>query len=140
MARQETSFDEFLKQREAAARAYTSGDPSALRALSTRELAATFFGPRGGQYSGAKTVSDKYEQDAAAFKPGPGTETHFEILQSAESDGIAYWVGFQHATVRLGDNPQPVQMSLRVTELFRREAGTWKLVHRHADPLAKAQT
>jgi len=34
---------------------------------------------------------------------------------------------------------QPAAMDLRVTEIFRREKGEWRLVHRHADPHANAQ-
>jgi ketosteroid isomerase-like protein len=30
---------------------------------------------------------------------------------------------------------EPAAMSLRVTHLFRKEQGEWKLLHRHADPL-----
>lgn len=132
------SFQQFMKQREAAAAAYTSGDPAPLKQLAAQQLPVTFFGPRGGKITGAQEVWKKYEQDAAAFQPG--SETHFEILQLAESDDVAYWVGFQHATVRMQGSTEPQKMSLRVTEVFRRETGTlnWKLVHRHADPLADA--
>lgn len=45
-------------------------------------------------------------------------------------------------------NPEPFEVlfsllaaiSLRVTSTFRLEDGTWKLVHRHADPITTAQS
>jgi ketosteroid isomerase-like protein len=36
----------------------------------------------------------------------------------------------------IGDPATPTPLDLRVTEVFRRADGEWKLVHRHADPLA----
>lgn len=71
------------------------------------------------------------QHDVSGFQSGG--KTHFEVLQQVEGADVAYWVGFQHATVRQAGNAQPVAMSLRVTEVFRREGDSWKLVHRHAD-------
>lgn len=133
---EQQSFAEFMVQREAAARAYVCGDAGPLRELVAGELEASFFGPRGGKVVGAAEVLAKYEQDVSVFQAGG--ETRFEVLQQAEGGDVAYWVGFQHATVRLAGKAQPVEMSLRVTELFRRESGRWRLVHRHADALASA--
>jgi ketosteroid isomerase-like protein len=33
----------------------------------------------------------------------------------------------------------PRPWSLRVTQVYRREGGAWKVVHRHADPLVNAR-
>jgi hypothetical protein len=38
---------------------------------------------------------------------------------------------------RVGDREEVSPFELRVTTLFRREAGDWKVIHRHADPITK---
>jgi ketosteroid isomerase-like protein len=126
------TFQRFMERREDAAQSYVSGEPEPLGGVVTRDHPATFFGPRGGHRTGAERVWSTYESDASAFSPGG--ETTFEILDMAAGDDVAYWVGFQRARVRFA-GADPVAMDLRVTEVFRREDGEWKLVHRHADPL-----
>ena len=131
-------FEEFMQRRDQAARAYVCGDATPLSRIVTRLGEATFYAPRGGYVQGADDVFSRYERDATTF--APGSESSFEILQMAASDGLAYWVGLQRATVRMRDRPEAVRFDLRVTEVFRREGGDWKLVHRHADPLISDDT
>jgi hypothetical protein len=126
-------FEQFMKRREDAARAFAGGDVAPLSRIVARASSATFFGPQGGYEQGPNHVYSIYERDAARFTSGT---TSFEILQMAANDSIAYWVGFQRAMTRMDGSAEPVPFNLRVTEVFRREGDEWKLVHRHADPLA----
>lgn len=126
-------FEQFMKQREQAAGAYVSGDAALLGQIVTQASPATFFDPGGGWTQGAGEVSARYERDAASF--APGSENRFEILHMAASGDIAYWVGFQRASARMRGSDEPVAFNIRVTELFRREGDSWKLIHRHADML-----
>jgi ketosteroid isomerase-like protein len=96
---------------------------------------ASFFPPNGGSERGAREVSARYDRDARSF--GKGGETHLEVLQSASAGDVGFWAGFQSAQVKMGDGSAPVMMKLRITELFRRIDGEWKMVHRHADPMAE---
>jgi ketosteroid isomerase-like protein len=133
----QTDFSAFLDQRRRVAQAYVSGDAGPLGEIATQANPATFFPPGGGREEGAGHVTAVNARGARSF--GPGGETTLEILHGNASGDLAYWTGLQHATVRLADQDSPVEMHLRITEIFRREDGGWKMIHRHADPLAEAK-
>jgi ketosteroid isomerase-like protein len=130
----DTSFDHFMRQRRHVAAAFVNGDPVPLREISTAADPATFFGPGGGVEQGAAHVLEINEAGSHQFHGGT---TELEVLHSGSDSELGYWTGWQRASVRVDGKTEPVPMRLRVTEIFRREDGAWKLIHRHADPLAE---
>lgn len=125
------SFDTFFEARQAAASAYVNGDGAPLDALVARAGEGTFHSPGGDTVNGAGQVSERYLADARSF--ASGSTTHFEVLQKGADGDLGFWTGFQVAKVRLAGHDAPVAMRIRVTEVFRRVDGAWKMVLRHAD-------
>ncbi len=60
----------------------------------------------------------------------------FELVAAGASADLAYTVGFEHKTV-VADG-KPATYTLRVTHIYRREDGQWRIVHRHGDHPPKA--
>lgn len=124
-------FDEFMQTREAASTAFVEGDAGPLLAVSVVDDPASIFPPTGTVVQGADAVNSGNQKGAAAF--APGAENGFDILHSGADGNLGYWTGVQRSRVLMKDKDEPVEMNLRVTELFRRVDGEWKLFHRHAD-------
>ena len=60
------------------------------------------------------------------------TAYRFELVAAGVSSDLAYTVGFEHSSVSIDGVPiEPY--TLRVTHVYRRENGEWKIVHRHGD-------
>ena len=53
------------------------------------------------------------------------------------SGDLAYTVHREHTTTTV--NGEQREYVLRTTQVYRREDGTWKVVHRHADNEASVQ-
>jgi ketosteroid isomerase-like protein len=59
------------------------------------------------------------------------TAYRFELVAYDVADGMAYTTGLEHVSVAI--DGQPRTFSLRSTQVYRFEAGAWKVAHRHAD-------
>lgn len=57
------------------------------------------------------------------------TSYEFELLEAEVGGEIAYTVGLEHTSVSV--NGVPRSYTLRVTQIYRREDGAWKVAHRH---------
>ncbi len=92
----------------------------------------TLFAPWGGEpRRGVDTSEETLDSLAAYFQGG---ETEFDVLQSYTSPDLVVLVVIERQHGKVGGLAEQ-DLSLRVTLVFRRDEGEWRLVHRHADPL-----
>jgi ketosteroid isomerase-like protein len=135
-----SDLDDFLtptlaRQLEAE-KALINGDPGLRLAMWSTQEPVTVFGAE-------KTVigSDEARQVFRwlATRFSNLTDYRFELVAAGASGDLAYTVGYEHITVSMDGGPV-APLALRVTHLYRREDGEWKIVHRHADTLMADQT
>ena len=100
--------------------------------LSTRDP-VTLLGAFGVARSGWEEVSETFHWVASRFSNC--TAYSFDLIAAGVSGDLAYTVGYEHAEVSLDGGPGEPN-TLRVTHVYRREDGEWKIVHRHGDGLA----
>lgn len=109
-----------------------NGDAGPRMELWTRNDPVTLFGAMGMCDSGWDAVSRTFRWVASRFSDC--TAYSFELVAAGASGDLAYTVGFERATLSVDGGP-PSSTTLRVTHVYRREEGTWKIVHRHGDYL-----
>ncbi len=68
-----------------------------------------------------------------------GRVVGFDALAKNATPDLAYLVEIERFEAKIAGSDEVSQVVLRVTSIFRPEEGTWKIVHRHADPIASAQ-
>jgi len=95
----------------------------------------TLLGAYGGQVQGWPDVSARFDRTAKGYAGGGGTTVRENIASWIGSD-LACVVDLERHHTRLDDNADPVTFVYRTTHVLRRENGAWKVVLRHADPLA----
>ena len=126
------NFDDVLNQARAALDQIARGDASGYRALYSRRADITVANPFGGVGRGWDEVTEQVERAASYYRDGEATR--FDIITKAVTPELAYTVTIEGIETKLASGSDVVPLVVRVTSVYRREDGDWKLVHRHADP------
>ena len=132
----DSSLRAFLPQWEEAQSRFINGDATLWKQNASHRDDATILGAFGGYgEKGWKEVGSRYDWASSQYKDGEAT-MKVEYLNTGVSGDLGFTVAIERQEgARVGAQQSPTQRALRVTQVFRKEDGAWKLLHRHADPL-----
>ncbi len=111
----------------------TGGNPDVYKQLYSRRDDVTLANPFGPPVRGWEEVSARLDLAAGNYRDSEGFE--FENIVTVVTSELAYTVEIERVRTKVGGSAELSQIGVRVTTVFRREDGEWKLVHRHGDPI-----
>jgi len=121
--------------RQASVRYYASlnrlinGDSGPMLEVWSHGPDVSTMNPRGVANVGWEGVSAGWERAAQSLSDGQVWAEDLVVVPLA--DDVAYTLGREHGEVKVGGEPVPIDW--RVTTIYRRERGGWKVVHNHTD-------
>ena len=112
----------------AALNGMATGNAAAIANTWAHSPTVTSMHPTGGREVGWDQVGEVFSQVAGLSSAG-----HVELVDSRIEVGgdLAYETGFERGQITIAG--RPVSIDQRVTNVYRRDGGTWRMVHHHAD-------
>ena len=126
--------DDLIERQHAALGRFIEGDPEPFKALYSRRDDVTLANPFGPPARGWPRVAETLERAAAHYAGGELRE--FETLAKWVTSELACMLEIERFEAMLVGVGQARPVTLRVTSVFRPEDETWRVVHRHADPIS----
>jgi ketosteroid isomerase-like protein len=110
-----------------------NGNPDVYKSMFSQREDVSLGNPFGPFGRGRGAVEQRLERAASNYRDGELTA--FDLISKYETPELAYLVEMERYQAKVGGREEPAPVALRVTTVFRPEDGTWKVVHRHADPI-----
>ena len=132
----QNGFDAAVKAYREALDQFLKGDPEPAKACFSRRDDVTLANPLGPPRRGAAEVGNVITDAAANFRDG---SMRIEELSRYSTPDLGYVVQLEQTQARFPGSDDMTPFALRATVIFRREEDTWKVVHRHADPITTAR-
>ena len=116
---------------------FVKGNPEPVKQLWSHAEDVTLNNPLSPPALGWDEVAKRMADVASGRREG---EFSSEIVEKYVTPELACVVEMEHGKAKFGVSEDETSYALRATILFRREEGTWKVAHRHADPLSTVQS
>ena len=129
--------DELIEQYHLALDEIMKGNAQGYKIVYSRRDDVTLANPFGPPARGWEEVAKTLERAASHYRDGEATG--FENVAKYTTPELAYTVEMERMQAKVGGKEDITPFTLRVTMIYRPEGGTWKVVHRHADPITTAQ-
>ena len=136
----DSAFLKFLEQVAEARYQFNLGNVEPSLALWAATDDVTLMGAGGGMEKGIREVKPRIAFVTKQRTAGSGVaenKARMEYLQVVVKGDLAYTVQLERRRLSVPGQTEPVDNVLRATDVFRKDNGEWKLVHRHADPLVE---
>ncbi len=130
-------FDEVVEHYHLALGEFVKGNPEPVKKLFSHREDVTLANPLGPPVRGWEQVAVTGERAASQLRDGE--KVGFENVAKYVTPELAYIVELERTKAKVGGRQDVALIALRVTTIFRPEDGTWKVVHRHADPITTVQ-
>jgi ketosteroid isomerase-like protein len=129
--------DELIERYQLGLDDFMKGNPEPVKELFSHREDVTLANPLGLPAHGWEQVGATIEHAASQFRDG--RLVGVEIVEKHATPEFAYTVWLEHAEGKAGGREDIAPVTLRVTMIYRPEESTWKVVHRHADPITSAK-
>ena len=129
-------LDDLIERYHRALDELSRGDPEPAKALWAETEDLVLSNPFGPPSRGRQAVLDGL--DDVAGRMSDGKVTGVDEVARYSSDELATIIEVEHWSARIGGRESVEPFELRVTTTFRHNNAEWKVVHRHADPIATA--
>jgi len=127
------NLEDVIEHYQAAVDEFSRGDPEPVKVLFSHRNDVTLANPFGPTVHGWKQVSEALEFASSRFRNGEVRS--FERVATYSGADLALIHEIERWSARVGARKEIAAFDLRATSTFRHEDGTWKVVHRHADPV-----
>ncbi len=129
--------DKVLEQFQLAGNEFMKGNPESVQALFSHREDVSLANPFGPPVRGWEEVAKTQERGASYYRDGEIYD--FEIIAKYVTPELAFICWVERTNAKVGGRDDVTPCDLRVTMVLRPEDGTWKVVHRHADPITAAR-